>query len=89
MLSKNNMIIGFVVGLIFPVFTWLMADVVLKSYTATLDKPVVPYLIGIAVNLYIIRYFFKKGFDLSGTGAILCTFIYMAIVFLFKMGHLA
>ncbi len=83
------MAIGFAVGLIFPAFTWLMADVVLKSYTATLEKPAIPYLIGIAVNLFIIRYFFKKELDQSGTGAILCTFIVMAAVFLFKVGHFA
>lgn len=83
------MAIGFAVGLIIPVLTWIMAGVVLKSYTDTLEKPAVPYLIGVAANLFVIRYFFKKDLDQSGTGAILCTFIYMAAVFLFKIGHWA
>ena len=83
------MVIGFAVGLIVPSLIWLMADVVLKNYTATLTKPVTPYLIGIAVNLFIIRYFFKNDLDQSGTGAILCTFIFMAAVFYFKVGHFA
>ena len=83
------MAIGFAVGLIVPAITWLMAEVVFKNYTATLNKPAAPYLIGIAVNLFIIRYFFKNDLDQIGTGAILCTFIFMAAVFLFKVGHFA
>ena len=54
------MAIGFAVGLIVPAITWLMAEVIFKNYTATLNKPSAPYLIGIAVNLFIIRYFFKN-----------------------------
>ena len=83
------MAIGFAVGLIVPAITWLMAEVVFKNYTATLNKPAAPYLIGIAVNLFIIRYFFKNDLDQSGIGAILCTFIFMALVFYFKVGHFA
>ncbi len=89
MLSKNNMVIGFVVGLIVPAITWLMADVIFKSYTASLNKPAAPHLIGIAVNLFIIRYVFKSDLDQSRTGAIISTFIVMAAVFLFKVGHFA
>ena len=81
------MAIGFIAGLIFPAITWVMVELLFKSYASTFNKPGVPYLISIAVNLFIIRYFFKRGQDQSGIGAILCTFIVMALVFLFKMGH--
>ena len=83
------MVIGFVVGIIVPAITWLIADVIFKTYTASLNKPAVPYLIGIVANLFIIRYFFKNNLDQSGIGAILSTFIVMAGVFLFKVGHFA
>ena len=82
------MAIGFVAGLIFPAITWVMVELLFKNLS-TLSKPGVPYLISIAVNLFIIRYFFKKGHDQTGIGAILCTFIVMALIFLFKMGHVA
>jgi hypothetical protein len=87
MLSKNNIAIGFLVGLIFPAIAWLISEVAFNSYISTLNKPGIPYLISIAVNLFIIRYLFKKGNDQTGIGAIICTFIIMAMVFLFKMGH--
>ncbi|MEO8884758.1 MAG: stationary phase survival protein SurE [Mucilaginibacter sp.] len=88
MLNKNNIAIGFLIGLIFPGIAWLISEVAFKTYLFTLNsKPGMPYLVAIAVNLFIIRYIFKKGNDQTGIGLIICTFIVMALVFLFKMGH--
>ena len=88
MLNKNNIAIGFLTGLIFPAVAWVMAEIILKSYLATINsKPGIPYLAAIAINLFIIRYLFKKDNDQTGIGAIICTFIIMALIFLFKMGH--
>ncbi len=87
MLNRNHIAIGFVAALIFPAIAWLI-DVVVLQYLPSV-KQGIPYLAAIAVNLFVIRLFFKNGQDQTGTGAIICTFIVMAIVFMFKMGHAA
>lgn len=87
MLNKNHIAIGFVAALIFPVLAWIIDAVVLKYLPDV--KQAIPYLAAVAFNLFLIRYFFKNDQDQTGIGAIICTFIVMAIVFLFKMGHTA
>ncbi len=49
-----------------------------------MNKPVIPYLIDIALNLFIIKLLFKKGDDQTGTGMIIGTFLLMIAVFVFK-----
>ena len=88
MLKKNNIITGLLSGLIFPGTTWLVFGFLLKNKVVLLNKPAIPYLVAIAVNLFIIRYLFKKGDDQTGTGMILCTFVAMLLIFLLQTGRL-
>ena len=85
MLNKNHIAIGFIAALFFPAMAWVIDTVVLKYMPDV--KQAVPYLAAVACNLFLIRYWFKNGQDQTGIGAIICTFIVMVIVFLFKMGH--
>ena len=87
MLNKNHISIGFVAALLFPAIAWIIDVVVLKYMPVV--KQGIPYLAAVAFNLFLIRYFFKNGQDQTGIGAIICTFIVMALVFLFKMGTTA
>ena len=87
MLNRNHIAIGFVASLLFPAMAWVIDAVALKYLPDV--KQGIPYLAAVAVNLFLIRYWFKNGLDQTGIGAIICTFIVMAIVFLFKMGHAA
>ena len=87
MLNRNRIAIGFVAALFFPAMA-LVIDAVALKYLPDV-KQSIPYLAAVAVNLFLIRYWFKNGLDQTGIGAIICTFIVMAIVFLFKMGHAA
>ena len=88
MLKKNNIAIGLSAGLIVPGITWLIFGYILKSQVIILNKPVIPYLVAIALNLFAIKYLFKTGRDQTGTGMILCTFVVMILVFLLQTGHL-
>ncbi|GAB2973593.1 hypothetical protein GCM10027049_04620 [Mucilaginibacter puniceus] len=85
MLNKNHIVIGFVAALFFPAMAWVI-DAVVLNYIPQV-KQSIPYLAAVAFNLFLIRYFFKNDQDQTGIGAIICTFIVMAIVFLFKMGN--
>lgn len=87
MLNRNHIALGFVAALFFPTIAWVIDAVVLKYISDF--KQGIPYLAAVAFNLFLIRIFFKNGQDQTGIGAIICTFIVMAIVFLFKMGNAA
>jgi hypothetical protein len=84
MLQKNNMFIGIAAGLILPGLTWAVFGYLLKNHFIIRDKPLIPYLVTLALNLFIIRYLFKKGADQTGAGMILSTFVSMLLVFLFQ-----
>jgi hypothetical protein len=88
MLKKNNITIGLLAGLIVPGITWFIFGCLLKNQTVILNKPVIPYLLAIALNLFAIKYFFKTGRDQTGTGMILCTFVVMILAFLLQTGYL-
>lgn len=83
MLNRNHIAIGFIAALFFPAFAWVIDGVVLKYLPDV--KQAIPYLAAVAFNLFLIRYFFKNGQDQTGIGAIICTFIIMALVFLLKV----
>ncbi len=83
MSNKNHIAIGFVAALFFPAIAWVI-DVVVLKYMPDV-KQSIPYLAAVAFNLFLIRYLFKNGQDQTGIGAIICTFIIMALVFLIKV----
>ncbi len=83
MINKNHIAIGFVAALFFPAIAWVI-DAIILNYIPQV-KQSVPYLAAIAANLFLIRYLFKNGQDQTGIGAIICTFIIMALVFLLKI----
>ncbi len=83
MLNRNHLVLGFIAAMFFPAIAWVIDLVVLKYIPDV--KQSVPYLAAIAANLFLIRYLFKNGQDQTGIGAIICTFIIMALVFLIKV----
>ncbi|RZA02951.1 MAG: hypothetical protein EOP47_05115 [Sphingobacteriaceae bacterium] len=83
MLNRNHIAIGFIAALFFPAIAWVIDLVVLKYIPNV--KQSIPYLAAIAANLFLIRYLYKNGQDQAGIGAIICTFIIMALVFLLKV----
>lgn len=76
------MLTGILVALIFPGLAWL-TEFILKTNTYIVNRPAVPYVIAIAINLLLIRFCFKKDADQTGKGIMLATFISMLLIFIF------
>lgn len=85
MFKSNSIVAGVVGGSILPGISLFIFLYLLKGNFLIFNKPGVPYLIAVALNLFIIRYCFKEGKDNMGTGMILITFIFTAAVFLLKL----
>ncbi|MGZ3967892.1 MAG: hypothetical protein ACXVJC_23180 [Mucilaginibacter sp.] len=78
------MITGLIAGLLLPGFTWFIFGYLLKNHFVIRDKPLIPYLVALALNLLAIKILFKKGVDQTGSGMILSTFAAMLICYFFQ-----
>jgi len=85
MLRKNSILTGFVIGLIIPGLALLLFNVIYKG-AVLLNKPAIPYLVALGLNLFFIRICYKKDADQTGKGIMLSTFICMLLmVLLFRV----
>ncbi len=77
---KNNLLIGFVLGLIFPVLAFVLTkhtDIQMQLFP---DKPTGLYVIAGAINLMSCYVCYKKGLDKVGNGFVLATFLGMLLM---------
>ncbi len=86
-LNKDSHISGVIIGLILPILGFfgsyliiLLVDAITK--TNLIQNYFAFQLVGIACNLWPMRYYFiKKQFELTGRGLLLVTFIYVLVFF--------
>jgi hypothetical protein len=83
MFSINSIPAGLLLGCILPGVTWGVFGFILHNNAIILNKPGVPYLLAIALNLVLLRYFFKKEQEKTARGIMMTTFAFMLIVFVF------
>lgn len=85
MLKKNNLLLGILLGAMTPIIAFL-----LDEYTPLgarfVDKPLTLYAIGGAVNLLMVRYYYKQQASKTGGGIMGITFIGLLLILYFKGG---
>ncbi len=74
---------GLLAALIFPVSAFAV-KYLLKNNIFILNKPAVPYLVAIALNLILIRFCVQKDMEKTARGIMLATFAVMVLVFILK-----
>jgi len=84
MLKENNVVTGFCAGAVLPVSSWIIFEYLFKV-TIINNKPSVPHLIVISINLLIMRYFVSRDADRTVQGVMIATFAFMVMVFVLKM----
>ena len=78
------MLIGVMAALIAPAVAALAAYFL--RYTETIvNRPALPFLCAVAVNLVLIRFTLKKGNDQTSRGIMLATFTIMLLLFIFQI----
>ena len=82
--QKNSLLTGLMLALIFPAVS-LIAAYVLRYNVLIVSKPSIPYFLAMALNLILLRIFYKKDHDKTVMGIILVTFAFMMAVFIFKV----
>jgi hypothetical protein len=84
MSTKVQFVTGLLSAMLFPALTWLFFDVFFKN-SALFNKPGLPYLSSIAINLFFVRYFVRKDKMPAAYGAMVITFVVTILVFMFKL----
>ncbi|TSD67886.1 stationary phase survival protein SurE [Inquilinus sp. KBS0705] len=85
MFKKNSIVAGLLIGCIMPALAWLVFNFILHNDAIIMDKPGVPYLIAVGLNLLILRYVFKKDLGETAKGVMIITFVVMIAAFVLKI----
>ncbi|UKJ06970.1 hypothetical protein [Solitalea lacus] len=81
--SKDNFLLGLGLGAIIPALTFFLVEFIhLGDKLGIRDSSV--YLLGMIVNLLLVRYYFKKEINNTGKGVFLVSFVVVLAVFFFK-----
>lgn len=84
MTNRFQFLTGLLSGIIAPAIVCLIFDVWHKDWLLP-DKPGVPYLVAILINLVILRFAIRKGKEYKGYGVMLVTFVFAILVFILKL----
>jgi predicted Na+-dependent transporter len=75
---------GLLLAVVLPAVIWLIFGVFHNDWVL-FDKPAIPYLVSVCINLFILRYFIKTGKEPAAYGVMITTFVVMWVVFKYKM----
>ncbi len=82
---KNSILTGLLIGLLLPAAAWVLFARLYPD-TVILNKPAIPYLVAIGLNLFVVKLCFQRNADNTGKGVMLATFASMlAMVFILKV----
>ncbi len=84
MFKKDNVFIGVALGLLLPAIAWLLVEQ-LKKNVSFFAKDDLLYIGCIAINLILVRYFFKYDKENTARGIVASTFVCAFIFFFYKM----
>ncbi|MBC8053660.1 MAG: stationary phase survival protein SurE [Sphingobacteriaceae bacterium] len=84
MLKRDNVWLGAVLGLVLPAIAYLLVEV-LKSKVKALEKDDLLYIGCVALNLLLVRYYFREYKENTARGIIAATFVCAFVFFYHKM----
>lgn len=84
MFRKDNVWFGFALGLVLPGIAAFLVEI-LKKNLVLLQRNDLLYIGCVAINLLLVRYYFKIDMEKTSRGIIASTFICAFIFFFYKM----
>ena len=85
MLKKDSYLTGIWLAIPLPAAAYLLASYLLKNNFYILNKPALPYLVAIALNLIMMRLFAGNGHVKTVKGIFIATFLLTIALFMFKL----
>ena len=77
---KNNLFLGLVLGLIFPLLAQLLVLFTSVQTSLFAHKPIAIYVIAATLNLIAVRFLYRGGKEKTANGVILATFLAMIVL---------
>ncbi len=84
MFRRDNIWFGTILGLLMPVITFLIVEVLKKDFQIQ-GKSHLIYILGLALNLILVRLYYGKGKELTARGIMAMTFICAFAIFIYKL----
>jgi len=84
MLKQNNIPVGVFIGLVLPVTSVIVFELLMNSIWITANRGT-PYFVVAAINLLVMRYFAAKHQDKTVQGIILVTLVFVISVYLLRI----
>lgn len=81
-MKKNSLILGALLGSIMPLMGYVLTTYT-QWHTYIGGKALSFYAIGALLNLLLVRYCYKKGWDKCGQGIVLITFLAALLLIIF------
>ena len=82
--TKNSAVTGILAGLVFPGIACIVKHFYQTNFYL-ISKPALPFFIAIALNLILIRISVSKNTEQTGRGIMVVTFVFMLLIFAFKI----
>lgn len=84
MLKRDHVVIGLLLGLVLPGIAAFFVEI-LKKNVVFMQKDDLLYIGCAALNLLLVKYFFKKKYENTARGVVAATFICAMLFFYYKM----
>lgn len=84
MLKRDNVWLGAVLGLVLPGIAFVFVEI-LKKNIKVLEKDDLLYIGCVALNLFLVRYFYGRGNENTARGVIASTFVCAFVFFYHKV----
>ena len=85
MLKKNDVFVGFLLGAIAPLIAYLFTEYTTLGARFA-NKPLLLYAIAAAVNLLLVRYYYKRQASKTGGSIMGITFVGLLLLLFLKGG---
>ncbi len=85
MLKKDSYLTGILLAIPLPVLAFVLATHVFQNSVLLINKPALPYLVAIALNLIMMRLFSGEGVVKTVKGIFIATFLITIALFIFKL----
>ena len=85
MLKKDSYLTGILLAIPLPAAAFVLATYILQNSVLIINKPALPYLTAIALNLIMMRLFSGEGMVKTVKGIFIATFLITVALFIFKL----
>lgn len=79
-MKKDSFILGFITGVLAPIIAFLLTTYTSFQQDYFANKPIALYVLAAVINLIVVRFIYRAGYEKFAKGIILLTFLAMLVL---------